>query len=451
MHSLENDRWRSVFAYHPIDVALARAEGIYLYDEDGQKYIDASGGPMAVNLPHGHPAIKRALAEQLERFAYCHPHMANPLKAKTCDALARVAPGDLNAAFLVSGGSEAVESAIKLARQYHLARGNAGKHKMIGMHESYHGMTVAAMALAGNPFYNRLFEPLMPRWPHVLQYSDCDRPPSIDRDEWGRTAARRLEQIILLEGPASVAAFFATPIGVGSEYGLFAPQSYWREVRRICDEHDVLLVADEVVTGFGRTGRWFCVEHHGIQPDIMTLAKGITSVAAPLGAVMVSDKVNAPFRDGVGFVHGFTNGGHPLGCAAAIALIDVLQEEKLVENAEAVGKHLFGYRDMLLGHPSIADVRGRGLLMVLELVESKSTRTFFGSKVNAELRFQNTALANGLMFYSTLYGSRRSPIFSRGLPMWISPPLSITRAEVDDLMQRLDRTLHQWEKALGIT
>ncbi|MSP83801.1 MAG: aspartate aminotransferase family protein [Alphaproteobacteria bacterium] len=250
--------WRNVFSYHPMEVELARADGVYLYDDKGNRYIDASGG------------------------------------------------------------SEAVETAMKIARQYHVATGNPGKYKIIACHESYHGMTLATMALAGNQRMTQHFEPMLPKWPHIQQYSDYLKPEGVERDAWAVTCAQNLERAIHFEGPETVAAFIATPHGCGPEYGVVAPKRYWQEIRRICDEYDVLLIDDEVITGFGRTGRWFGLDHFGVVPDMMVFGKGIGSCYEPLAAVTVHDRIDASFKDGAYFVHGFTYGGHPLACAAGI-------------------------------------------------------------------------------------------------------------------------------------
>lgn len=442
--------WRNVFSYHPMEVELARAEGVYLYDDKGNRYIDASGGPMAVNLGHNDPRMKAAIAAQMDDYSYVHPVLANRRRAELCNAVASVTPPPLNATYVVSGGSEAVETAMKIARQYHVATGNPGKYKIIACHESYHGMTLATMALSGNPRMTQHFEPMLPKWPHIQQYSDYLKPESMDREDWAVVCAQNLERAIHFEGPETVAAFIVTPHGCGPEYGVVAPTAYWREIRRICDEYDVLLIDDEVITGFGRTGRWFGLDHFGVVPDIMVFGKGIGSCYEPLAAVTVHDRVDAPFKDGAYFVHGFTYGGHPLACVAGVKVIEILKADKLVEASAAKSERLFRQRDRLLAHPSVADVRGWGLFMVLELVETKSPRAYFAPDRKAEELWQSITLANGLVLYSTLYGPRRRPLFSRGLPTWISPPLTIAPAEIDDMIDRLDRSLGAWEEALGV-
>lgn len=442
--------WATIFSYHPMDVELARAEGIYYYDTEGNRYIDASGGPMAFTLPQGDPRMKKAITDQMENFTHIHPVLASRPRADLCARVAKVTPPKLNTTYLVSGGSEAVETAMKAARQHHVANGNIEKFKIISNYQSYHGMTLATQGLAGNPSYDRYYGPMLTKWPHIHQYSDHDKPEGMPREEWATHCARRLEKAIYFEGPHTVAAYIATPHGCGSDYGTVAPKEYWQEIRRICDEYDVLFIADEVVTGFGRTGKWFAMEHFDVEADIMTCAKGISGCYMPLGATIVSDKINAPFESGDAyFVHGFTNGGHPLACAAGSACIDILQEDKLIDNSRDVGEHLFTYTDKLLSHPTIADVRGWGLFMVLEMVESKASGEYFDASKGGEGSFQSLALKNGLVFYGTLYGARRQPLFKRGLPLWISPPLTITKDEVDDMMQRLDDTLHEWEEEMG--
>jgi adenosylmethionine-8-amino-7-oxononanoate aminotransferase len=442
-------KWANTFSYHPLDVELARAEGIYLYDDSGNEYIDASGGPMAVNIGHNDDRMKRAIVEQLDKYNYVHPVMANGPRAQLCDSIASIAPGNLNVSYLVSGGSEAVETAMKLARQSQIVRGHRDKYKIISNHEAYHGMTLATLAVSGSPGSQVPFDPMLQKFPQISQYSDFNKPEGMTRDEWGEVSAHELEQAIHYAGPSTVAAYLATPHGAGCEYGVVAPASYWQSIRKICDHYDVLLIVDEVVTGFGRTGKWFGMEHFGVQADIMTTAKGISGMYAPLGAVTVTDEINEPFKNDTYFIHGFTSGGHPLAIAAGIAAIEILKEDKLIEHAAEMEKKLFAHKERLLSHRTVKDIRGWGLFMTGELVKDKETMEFFEPEQQAEHLFQQLAMKNGLVMYGTLYGARRKPAFRRGLPMWISPPLCITGDQIDEMMGRLDQTLTEWEQSLG--
>jgi adenosylmethionine-8-amino-7-oxononanoate aminotransferase len=443
--------WKHLFSYHAFEPVLERAEGIYLYDSEGNRYIDASGGPIAMNIEHGDRRVIEAITRQAEKYAYCHPALSNQPRADVCARIARLAPGNLNTTYLCSGGSEAVETAIKIARQYHLARGNQQKSVVIGTWDSYHGMSLGALSVAGGPGFRKPFLPMLTNWPHVRHYRNPkERPAGMSEVDWALQCARELEETIYFVGPEQVSAFIATPVGAGKDYGLMPPAEYWQAVREICDRYDVLLIADEVVTGFGRTGRWFAMEHFGVQADIMTTAKGISGLVVPMGAVTVSDEVNEPFAAGETFVHGFTNMGHPLACAASLAVLDIIEKDKLVENSAAVGDYLHSNAERFLARRTIAEARGKGLLMVLELVRDKDTMEWFPTEANAEERFQGIALKNGLAFYMSLYGPRRPGALKRGMPIFIAPPLCITREQVDDLMDRLDQTLGEWESAMGI-
>jgi adenosylmethionine-8-amino-7-oxononanoate aminotransferase len=442
--------WRRVFSDHPFEPVLARAEGVWLYDEDGRRYLDASGGPMAINLGHGDRRIAAVVAEQMARFSYCHPTLSNRPRAELAKRIVALAPRWIEAVYMVSGGSEAVETAIKVARQYHVLEGRSEKHVVISHRDSYHGMTLGALSLSGIPGNQRHFEPMLQQWPKIPQYTRLGRPTGVTDREWALRAASELEVAIHYAGAQHVAAFIATPVGCGSDYGEVAPREYWQAVREICDRHGVLLIADEVVTGFGRTGRFLAMEHFDVAPDLITLGKGISSLYAPLGAVAVSPRVNEPFAAGKAFVHGFTNMGHPVACAVGSAVIDILREDRLIEHAAEMGDYFEERSRRLLEHPSLLEIRGKGLLRVGELVRDKTTREFFAREENAEQRLQATALRNGLVFYGTLYGSRRAPGFRRGLPLFIAPPLVITREEIDELIERLDATLGEWEESLGL-
>lgn len=443
--------WQHVISpYLRLDVHMDCAEGIYITDTEGKRYMDIAGGPMATSVGHNDKRVKQAIIKQLDKYAYGHPTLIRSKIAELCSAIASVAPGDLNVSTLATSGSDAVESAIKLARTYHQATGNKGKYKIISNYDSYHGMTLATQSLSGNPGMMQQHEPMLPKWNHVHQYSDHNRPDNMDRDTWGIHCARELERVIYGEGEDTVCAYIATPHGSGGDYGLVAPTSYWREIRRICDQYNVLFIADEIVTGFGRTGKWFGMEHFGVQADIMTTAKGISSSYVPLAAVTISDRVNEPFLKGADYMGGFTHSGHALSCVAGIETINILKSDDLVTRSAVLGAHLHTNQARLLAHPSVADIRGQGLFMALELVKNKETREFFPPESDAELLLQKTAIEHGLVLYCTLYTRKQQPLNRRGMLMLISPPLSISESELDEMVDRIDHMLTDWEGRLGL-
>lgn len=444
-------KWSRVFSSHPFDLILDRSEGIYLYDTNGRRYIDVSGGALAMSIGAGDRRVLDAMTRQAERFVYVTPAMANAPRADVCERIARLAPGDLNTTYLVSGGSEAVESAIKLARQYHLATGNPRKHHVIGTWDSYHGMTLGALSVAGGPGYRIPFDPQLNGSPHIRHYRrPTERPLGVSVDDWGRTCALELEEMIHYLGADNVAAFIATPVGAGKDYGLVPPASYWATIRAICDRYNVLLIADEVVTGFGRTGTWFAMEHFGVLPDLMVSGKGISSLYFPVGAVTVSDRVNEPFRQGAYFIHGHTHMGNPIGCATTLAVLEVIEQDDLVANAAAVGEYLHGLlRERILPLGPIADVRGKGLLAILELVKHKDTMEFPDPAAEPETLFQAVAYKHGLSFYLSLYGPRRPSAMKRGVPVFITPALCLTRAQADDIVDRLEKVVVEWADSIG--
>ena len=444
-------KWGRMFSNHTFDITLARAEGVYLYDTSGNRYIDVSGGALGTSIGGGDRRVLDAMHAQAEKFTYVTPAMANEPRANLCERIARLMPGTLNTTYLVSGGSEAVETAIKLSRQYHIATGNTRKNKVIGTWDSYHGMTLGALSVAGGPGYRHAFDPMLNDSPHIRHCRrPADRPLGVSEADWGRTCALELEEMIHYVGPDNVAAFLATPVGAGKDYGLVPPQSYWATIREICDRYDVLLIADEVVTGFGRTGSWFGMNHYGVVPDIMVTGKGISSLYFPVGAVTVSDKVNEPFAKGTYFIHGHTHMGNPVGCATTLAVLDVIEQDGLVENAAEVGAYLHGLlKERILPHRPVADLRGKGLLAVLELVRDKETMEYPAPSAEPEQLFQAIAYKNGLSFYMSLYGPRRPSAMKRGVPIFITPPLCLSREQADDLVERLDRTVQEWDQTIG--
>ncbi len=366
---------------NPSEIAVIdRGEGCYVWDASGKRYLDGLAGLYTVNAGHGRSSIANAMAQQAESLAYfplwTYTH---PVAIELAARLAKLAPGDLNRVFFTTGGSEAVESAWKLARQYHATRGEPKRYKAIARQTAYHGTTMGALSLTGVAEIRGLFEPLVPGGIHVentnrYRCAFCASGPSCTLQ-----CADDIERAILREGADTVAAVFLEP--VQNSGGCFTPPpGYFERVREICDRHGVLLVSDEVICAFGRLGAYFGAERVGSQPDMITMAKGLTSGYAPLGGVMVSDKVAEPFlEDGSMFMHGITFGGHPVSCAAAMANLDVFEAEDL--NGHVLG-HEDEFRaalDTLADLPVVGDIRGMGYFYAIELVKDRDTRETFSA------------------------------------------------------------------------
>ncbi|MCW2967135.1 MAG: aspartate aminotransferase family protein [Solirubrobacteraceae bacterium] len=353
---------------------IARGEGCYVWDADGKRYLDGLSALFCCNIGHGRTDVAQAGADQAAEldfftvWSYAHPR-AIELAAK----LAELAPGDINRVFFTSGGSEAVESTIKLVRQFHKLNGKPNKTKVIARETAYHGTSLGALMATGITGLRQPFEPFTPGGCHVPNTNVYRMAPGYGVE----TLADAIEQRIVFEGPDTVAAVFLEP--VQNAGGCFTPpDGYFQRVREICDAHDVLLVSDEVICAFGRLGEWFGAQRYDDQPDIITTAKGLTSAYAPMGAMLVSDRIAEPFLDGTNsFVHGFTFAGHPMACAVALANIAVFENEGILENVRENEPGLRAMLESLRDIPIVGDVRGAGYFHALELVADQETRRRF--------------------------------------------------------------------------
>jgi len=362
---------------------IVRGEGCYVYDEHGKRYLDGLSALYCVNVGHGRAELGEAAARQARELGfYTNWSYAHPRSIELAARIAELAPGSLNRVFFTSGGSEAVESAWKLAKAYHAARGEPMRHKLISRKLAYHGSSMGALTATGLPSVREPFEPLTPGGAHV---------PNTNSYRWAEDrdplwAADAIEEAISFEGPNTVAAVILEPVQNGG--GCFVPQDgYFQRVREICDRHGVLLISDEVICSWGRIGHWFGCERYGYEPDMITTAKGLTSGYAPLGAVIAADHIAEPFLHGKAiFHHGFTFGGHPVACATALANIDVLERENLCERVRANEGR---FREMLerlrRDIPIVGDVRGAGYFYALELVKDKDTKATFDEQESEEL------------------------------------------------------------------
>ena len=365
----------------PIPI-IERAEGAYVYDTDGKRYLDGLSGLFCCNAGHGRTEIGEAMARQVaELDFYTLWSYAHPGAIELASRIAALAPGDLNRVFFTSGGGEAVETAIKLSRAHFRKQGKGQKHKVVAREVAYHGTTLGALTATGITEFRAPFEPLTPGGVHVPNTADYRWPE--DRDPlW---AADAIEERILFEGAETVAAVILEP--VQNAGGCLVPQDgYFQRVREICDRHDVLLISDEVICAWGRLGEYFGCQHFGFQPDLITMAKGLTSAYAPMGGVIVSDEIAEPFmQDDEMFLHGFTFGGHPIAAAAAMANLDVFEKEDLCGHVREKESEFRSMLNGLVDLPIVGEVRGVGFFQAIELVKDKETKETFNDEESEEL------------------------------------------------------------------
>jgi len=415
-----------------------RAEGVYMWDAEGRRYLDGCSGAMVSNIGHSNPRVLEAMRQQMARgtFAY-RLHFENEPAERLAARAADLAPTGMDRVFFVSGGSEAVESCLKLARQYAVATDAASRYKVISRHPSYHGSTLGALAVTGYTPMTAPFAPMMHEMPKIAAptcYLDRDK---LSLEERGRRYADLLETEIRRQGAETVLAFIMEPVGGASTGALVAPDSYYERVREICDRYGVLLIFDEVMSGAGRTGRFLAAEHWGVQPDLVALSKGFAAGYVPLGAMLAPGWMVEPVLDAGGFIHGYTYAGNPLACAAGNAVLDELFERDLMVNAERMGQTLRQRLHALAErHPLIGDVRGKGLLLAIELVADRATMEPLPPRAMAAYRLTELAFERGLILYW-----RRTRGGDRGDHIMVCPPLIVTEAQLDELIGTLDDSL----------
>lgn len=426
---------------------LDRGEGIYLYDTEGRRYIDGSSGAMVSNIGHSNPRVLAAMKAQMDRATFGYRlHFRTEVSERLAAKTAALMPEGLDRVFFVSGGSEAVETAVKLARQYALTQGQGGRWKVISRFPSYHGCTLGALALTGYDPLARPFDPMMrdmPKVPAPRTYLDRD---NLGEEERGLKYAEMLREKIEAEGPETVLAFLMEPVGGASTGALVAPDSYYGRVAEICRDYGIALIYDEVMTGAGRTGRFLAAEHWGVTPDIVAMSKGFGAGYAPLGAVVARADMVEAILDAGGFQHGFTYAGNPLACAAGLAVLEEMEAQDLVGNAARMGDLLKARLNGLMArYPFIGDVRGKGLLLAFELVSDRETMAPLSKEWNAYLELVELAYARGLIIYS-----RRTRGGAEGDHFLICPPLIITEAQIDELMAILTDSLDAFAAARGL-
>jgi len=428
--------------HHPVDnantVVYVRGRGVIVQDIDGREYIDGLSGLWNVNAGHGRTELAEAAAAQMKELAYISGFVgsSNIPSITLANRLLEITDHTMQAVFLTSGGAEANESAFKTARFYWKARGRADKVKIIARDQAYHGLTLQTMSATGmGRGYWKMFEPRVPGFVHIQTCYPYRYQGAKPGESVGQAAARELEEAILREGPDTIAAFVGEPIhGAG---GVFYPtDDYWPRVREVCTRHDVLLIDDEIITGFGRTGRWFGLSHWNVTPDILSFAKGVTSGYLPLGGIMVTSAIKEAM-DSVKpedrWMHAYTNSGHPTCCAVAVKNIEIMQRERLWENAAKMGERLHaGLKAAFGDHPNAGDIRsGKGLLAAVEFVEDRATMKNFPPDLKFAASLKAEMMRRGVITRTRpAVGAHPAP----GDVLFFAPPLVVTEAEIDRLV-----------------
>jgi adenosylmethionine-8-amino-7-oxononanoate aminotransferase len=425
------------YADHELPV-IVKGDGCYVWDEHGKRYLDGLSALFCVNAGHGRAELGEAAAAQAKELGFfTNWSYAHPRAIELAARVAALAPGDLNRVFFTSGGSEAVESALKLCRQYHRMRGDGQRHKLIAREIAYHGTSLGALSATGITSLRAVFEPLTPGGCHVANTNTYRQPEGRD-PLW---AADAIEQRILFEGPETVSAVILEP--VQNAGGCFTPpDGYWQRVREICDRHGVLLISDEVICSWGRLGEYFGAQRYDYMPDMITTAKGITSAYAPMGAVIVSDRVAEPFmQDKAMFTHGITFGGHPMAAAVALANLDIFEREDLCGHVRAKEAEFRGMLDGLRDIPIVGDVRGAGYFQAIELVKDQDTQEHFSDE-------ESETLLRGFLSGALYDAGLICRADDRGDPVvQLSPPLIADTEQFEEIEAVLrDVLTRAWEQ-----
>ncbi len=414
-----------------------RGEGVYLYDSEGREYIDASGGAAVSCLGHGHPDILAAMRAQLDKLAYAHSSFFTTEVAETlAETLVASAPAGISHAYFVCDGSEAVEAALKMARQYFVDIGQPQRKHLIARRQSYHGNTLGALAVTGREWNRAPFEPLLIRTTHVSPCYEY-REKRVDETpvQYGERLAQELDETIQRLGSDQVIAFIAESVG-GATLGCVTPvPGYFKRVREVCDRYGVLLILDEVMCGMGRTGSLHACMEEGVVPDLMTIAKGLGGGYQAIGAVLVQQKIVEAFRQGLGaFQHGHTYLAHPMGAAAALAVQQVIVRDKLLDSVKRQGAGLTQRLQAAFAeHPHVGDIRGRGLFQAVELVQDRGTKTPFAATKKISVRLKAEAMARGLCCYPSS-GTVDGRV---GDHVMLAPPFIVSDSELDMIVERL--------------
>lgn len=432
--------------HHTYNV-IDHGKGVFLYDQEGKDYLDASSGAVTVNIGHGVDEINAAMMKQAEKvsFVYRSQFTSEPAE-KLADKINRLTNCGLPYSFFVNSGSEATETALKIALQYWQEKGKPKKNKIISRWMSYHGITLGALSMSGHPVRRNRFVTLLEEYPSVSPPYCYRCPYGLAHPSCRIKCADELQMMIQRIGADNIAAFICEPV-IGAAGGAIpSPQGYLQKIRQICDDHDILLIADEVMTGMGRTGAVLACGHDGVMPDIAALGKGLSGGYTPIAAALVSEKVMEPIKKGSGSImSGHTFSANPLSCATSLAVIEYLEQHDIISQVEQKGSYLrMKLKELQKKFPFIGDIRGKGLLIGVECVEDATEKIPFPQALDATNRIVGLAQQNGLLLYPSQAGNDGV----NGDAFIVAPPLIISVHEMDELALRLERTLAVWQKEL---
>ncbi|MBU1660700.1 MAG: aspartate aminotransferase family protein [Chloroflexi bacterium] len=432
-HPHGNIFYRRMAQDHPL---IVRGEGVYLYDQDGTRYLDGSGGAIVANIGHGVQRVAQAIERQTSQVAYIHASMfISEALERYCEELAKICPLPDPKFYLLTSGSEAIEAAIKLARQVQVERGHSERYLTISRWGSYHGVTLGALAVTGKAKMRKLYQPMFVDMPHIPPPYCYRCPFGLAPLECSVQCAIALEEEIIKQGPENVAAFLAEPVGGATLGGIVPPPEYWPIVRDICDRYEVLLIADEVMTGMGRTGAWFAIQHWDVQPDIITIGKGAAGGYFPLGILAARGELVDLIAGGKGeFNHGGTYSHHAVGATAGLATLEYLWENNLVEEVARKGRVLERLlEDKLTNFEWVGDIRGMGLMWGIELVQDKESKSPFDPRLHLSQKIADEAFQNGLI----IYPGSGSVDGERGDHFMLGPPFTISDSQMEEMVDIL--------------
>jgi adenosylmethionine-8-amino-7-oxononanoate aminotransferase len=428
---------------------MEKGEGVYIYDSEGKKYLDAMSGIAVVNIGYGVQEVTDAISEQVKKLPFCFTvRFTNPAQEELAKRIAAMSPSGLNKVWFSLSGTEAIECAIKVARQYHVETGNPSKYKVISRWQSYHGSSLAALSISGAAGWRKNYAPMLLDYPKIVpvncyrcpfekNYPDCDLDCAYD-----------LERVIKFLGGPEVSAFVAEPVVAGSSGATVPPSEYFKIIRSICDKYNVLFIADEVFSGNGRTGKFYAMEHWDVIPDMIALAKGIAGGYIPLGATVIHEKIyDAIYRGSGKFVHGVTFSGHPVACAAGIAVLNYMEKNDLVERAAEMGDYLMKRLSCLMDFSMVGQIRGKGLLIGIEFVADRISKEPFDPALGVARKIVTTAFKKGLLVQP---GSGCADGV-RGDHILICPPFTINRSEADQIVQILSEVFKEVQESIKNT